>query len=52
MFNAKIGREEILNPVIGNWSLHETTDEIGVTAIDFASNNNMIIKGKLHISHT
>jgi hypothetical protein len=27
--NAKIGRDEILKPVIGNWSLHETSDENG-----------------------
>lgn len=31
VFNAKIGREEIINPVIRNWSLHETTDENGIT---------------------
>lgn len=26
VFNVKIGREEIFNPVIGNWSLHGTID--------------------------
>jgi hypothetical protein len=51
-FNAKIGREEIFKTAVGNWSLHETSDENGIGATDFASNNNTKIKSKLHISHT
>ena len=52
VFKAKIGKEEIFNPVIGNWSLHETIHENWITAIDFASNNNVTIKSKLHTSHS
>jgi hypothetical protein len=43
-FNTKTGREEILKPVIGNWSLHETSNDNGIRATDFATNNTMIIK--------
>ena len=39
--NAKAG-EEIFKPVIGNWSLQETSNKNGIRAIDFANNNNMI----------
>ena len=52
VFNAKIGKEEKFNPVIGNWSLHETIHENGIRAIDFASNNDMTIKSNLHNSHS
>jgi hypothetical protein len=41
-FNTKIGREGIFKPVIGSWSLHETSNENGIRAIDFATNNNTI----------
>jgi hypothetical protein len=41
-FNTKIGRE-VFKPVIGKWSMHET-NENGIRAMDFTTNNNMIIK--------
>lgn len=36
--------------VIGSWSLHETSNENGIRAIDFATNNNKVIKST-HFSH-
>jgi len=42
-FKAKIGRE-VFRPVIGNCSLHETSNENGIRETDFATNNSMIIK--------
>lgn len=40
-FNAKIGKEEIFKPVAGNSGLHETSNKNGITATDFATNNNI-----------
>jgi len=39
-FNAKIGKEEIFKPAAGKSSLHETSNENGITTIDFATNYN------------
>jgi hypothetical protein len=39
-FNAKIRREGFFKPVNGSWSLHETSNENRIRAIDFATNNN------------
>jgi hypothetical protein len=47
-FNTNIGRE-VVKPVIGKWSMHET-NENGIRVIDFTTNNNMIIK--VHIFYT
>jgi len=43
-FNSKIGREDIFKSAIGKCSVHETPNENGIRVIDFATNNNMIIK--------
>jgi endonuclease/exonuclease/phosphatase family metal-dependent hydrolase len=42
-FNTKIGRE-VFKPVTGKWSMRETLNENGIRAMDFATNNNMIIR--------
>jgi hypothetical protein len=39
-FNAKVGREDILKPTIGNESLHEFSNDNGVGVIDFATFKN------------
>ena len=50
-FNAKIGREGIFKPVIGSLSLHETSNENGIRAIDFATKNNNMILKSTHFPH-
>jgi hypothetical protein len=36
-FNAKLGREDILKPTIGNESLHEISDDNGVRVVNFVT---------------
>ena len=42
-FNAKIGKENSLRPVIGKHSKHDTTTENGIRLVDFAAARNMVI---------
>jgi hypothetical protein len=34
-FNAKLGREDIFKPTIGNESLHEISNDNGVRVVNF-----------------
>jgi hypothetical protein len=43
-FNAKVGREEIFKPIIGNESLHETNNHNGVRVVNSATLKNLIVK--------
>jgi hypothetical protein len=43
-FNAKVGREDIFKPIIGNESLHEATNDNGVRGVNFATSKNLIVK--------
>jgi hypothetical protein len=43
-FNAKIEREDILKPIIGNESLHEASNDNGVRIVNFATSKNLIVK--------
>jgi hypothetical protein len=36
-FNAKVGREDIFKPIIGNESLHEASNDKGVRVVNFAT---------------
>jgi hypothetical protein len=36
-FNAKVGRENIFKPTIGNKSLHEISNDNGVELVNFAT---------------
>ena len=42
---AKVERESIFKPTIGQLRLHEKTNENGVRLIDFAATRNMLISG-------
>jgi hypothetical protein len=35
-FNAKVGREDIFGPIIGNWSVLEIGNHCGVRVVNFA----------------
>jgi hypothetical protein len=35
--NAKVGREDISEPISGNHSLHETSNDNGVIVVNFAT---------------
>jgi hypothetical protein len=37
VFNAKVGREDIFKPIIGNKSLHEASNDNGVRVVNFTT---------------
>jgi hypothetical protein len=41
--NAKVGREDIFKPTIGNKSLHEISNDNGVRVVNFATSKNLIV---------
>jgi hypothetical protein len=43
-FNAKVEREGIFKPIIGNESLHEASNDKGVRVVNFATSKNLIVK--------
>jgi hypothetical protein len=43
-FNAKVGREGMFKLTIGNESLHETSNDNGVRAGNFATSKNLVVK--------
>jgi hypothetical protein len=42
--SAKVGREDIFKPIIGNESLHEASNDNGVRVVHFATSKNLIVK--------
>jgi hypothetical protein len=46
-FNAKVGKEDIFKPIIGNESLHEVNNNSGIRVVNFATSKNLIVKGTL-----
>jgi hypothetical protein len=46
-FNAKVGKEDILKPKIGNESLHEINNDNGVRVGNFATSKNLTVKSMM-----
>jgi endonuclease/exonuclease/phosphatase family metal-dependent hydrolase len=46
-FNAKVGREHIFKPTIGNESLHKISNDNGVTLVNFATSKNLTVKSTM-----
>jgi hypothetical protein len=47
--NAKVGREDIFKPTIGNESLHKISNDNGVRVVSFATSKNLIVKSTIFI---
>jgi hypothetical protein len=50
-FNAKVGREDIFKPAIGNESLHEISNDNGVRVVNFATSENLTVKSTMFPHH-
>jgi hypothetical protein len=49
-FNAKVDREDVFKPTIGNESLHEISSDNGDRVVNFATSKNLNVKSTmLHI---
>ena len=46
-FNAKLGREDIFKPIIGQESLHQDCNENGVRLVNFATSKNLVVKSTM-----
>ena len=43
-FHAKVGRENIFQPTIGNECMHLESNENGITLVNSATSKNLIVK--------
>jgi hypothetical protein len=46
-FNAKVGREDIFKPKIGNEGLHEISKDSGIIVMNFAISKNLTVKSTM-----
>ena len=46
-FNAKVGREKIFKPTIGQESLHWDSNDNGVRLVNFATSKNLVVKSTM-----
>jgi hypothetical protein len=46
-FNAKVGRENIFKPTIGNESLHEISNDNAVRVVNFVTSKNLVVKSTM-----
>jgi hypothetical protein len=46
-FNAKVGREDICKPTIGNESLHKISNDNRIRLVNFATSKNLCIKSTM-----
>jgi hypothetical protein len=46
-FNAKVGKEDIFKPTIGNESLHKISNDNGIRVVKFATSKNLVVKSTM-----
>jgi hypothetical protein len=46
-FDAKVGREDIFKPTIGNESSQEISNDNGVRVVNFATSKNLVVKSTM-----
>jgi len=51
-FNAKMGRETIFKPTIGNESLHQDSNDNGVKTVNFAISKIWLLKARCSPTET
>jgi hypothetical protein len=51
-FNAKVGRENIFEPTIGNESLHQDSNDNGNRIVNFATSKNLVVKSTMFLHRT
>jgi hypothetical protein len=50
-FNAKVGKEDIFKPIIGNESSHKIGNDNGVRVVNFATSKNLLVKSTMFPHH-
>jgi UDP-glucose 4-epimerase len=50
-FNARVERENIFKPIIGNENLHEASNDNGVRVVNFATSKNVFMKSTIFPYH-
>jgi hypothetical protein len=48
-FNAKVGRENIFIPTIGNERLYQDSNDNGVRIVNFAASKNLVVKSTMFL---
>jgi hypothetical protein len=48
-FNAKVKRESIFKPAIGNGSLHQDCNDYGVRIVNLATSKNLVVKSTMFV---
>ena len=51
-FNAKVGRENIFKPRIGNKSPHQDSNDNGVRIVNFVTSKNLVVKSTMFHTET
>ena len=46
-FNAKVGRENIFKPTVGNESLHQDSNDNGARTVSFTTSKNLVVKSTI-----
>jgi len=46
-FNVELGREDIFKSTIGNDSLHQDSNDIGVSIVNFDTSKNLVVKSMI-----
>jgi hypothetical protein len=46
-FNAKVGKEDIFKPTIGNESSHEISKDNGFRVVKFATSKHLVVKSTM-----
>ena len=48
-FNAKVGRENIFKPTIGQESLHQDSNDNGFRLVNFTTSKNLVVKSTMFL---